>query len=292
MAQRPSDVVVGVILVILVLFLVWTAFSFFRPSMDQRFMTGEGDVAVISMSGMITDARPFLERLEHFVDRRDVQAIVIRVESPGGVVAASQEMYEGVKRARDTGKPVVISMGSIAASGAYYLALGADTILANPGTLTGSIGVLMDFPQTTKLLNTLGIEFHSVTSGPLKNAGAPYTEWDEQTREYFSSIVMNTYEQFITAVAEERRMDIDSVRTLADGRVYTGEQALHYGLVDQLGDLHQAIRVAAEMAGIAGEPTIVKSRERQLRLWDVLFGDLNQLMDQVYQAPLLEYRYP
>ncbi len=103
---------------------------------------------------------------------------------------------------------------------------------------------------------------------------------------------MNTYEQFITAVAEERRLDIDSVRTLADGRVFTGEQALRHGLIDQVGDLHQAVQVAAEMAGIAGEPTIVKSRERHLRLWDVLFGDLNQLMDQVYQVPLLEYRYP
>ncbi len=292
MAKRPSDVVVGVILVILVLFLVWTAFSFFRPPADQRFITGEGDVAVISMKGMITDAQPFLERLDRYLERKEVQAIVIRVESPGGVVAASQEMYEGVKRARATEKPIVVSMGSLAASGAYYLALGADSILANPGTLTGSIGVLMDFPQTTKLLKTLGIEFHSVTSGPLKNAGAPYSEWDEETRQYFSSIVMNTYEQFITAVAEERHLDIDSVRTLADGRVYTGAQAMEHGLIDQLGDLHQAIQVAAEMAGIAGEPTIVRSRERRLRLWDVLFGDLEQLKDRLYQVPILEYRYP
>lgn len=270
----------------------WVGFSMFRAPADGDIsFTGSGDVAIISVEGMIADSEPFIEQLERYQDRKDVQAIVIRIESPGGVVAASQEMYDAIKRARDGEKPVIASMGSIAASGGYYIALGADSIVANPGTLTGSIGVLMDFPQMTKMMNKLGIEFHSVTSGPLKDAGSPYREWDEETREYFKSIVMNTYEQFVEAVAREREMDAEQARKLADGRVFTGEQAFEHGLIDSLGGLHEAVQLAADMAGITGEPTTVKPTRRDIRLWDILFGDLEQVVNRFSQGPLLEYRY-
>jgi len=292
MFKRPSDIAVGIILVVVLFLSVWWAFSFFSPGSGERFVSDQGDVAIIPVTGMITDAEPFLSQLDRFIERRDVRAIVVRVESPGGVVAPSQEMYEGMRRAREQEKPIVVSMGSIAASGAYYLSLGADSIVANPGTMTGSIGVLMDFPETTQLLNSLGIEFHSVTSGPYKDAGSPYEEWTEETQEYFSSIVMNTYEQFLATVAEERRMDIEQVRPLADGRVFTGEQAVRNGLVDRLGDQYAAVHLAAEMAGISTEPTVVEAPQGTIRVWDLLFGDVEQILGRLNQVPLLKYQYP
>jgi len=292
MARRRSDIVVGVILIVLLVFVVWTAFSFFQPSGERLFVEGSGDVGVIRVDGMITEARPFLDRLQQYVDRKDIKAIVIRVESPGGIVAASQEMYNGVRRARESEKPVIISMGSLAASGAYYLSLGADSILANPGTLTGSIGVLMDFPQTTKLMDKLGITIHSVTSGPFKDAGSPYSEWDEQTQQYYQDLVANTYQQFVAVVSAERHLSADSVRALADGRVYTGQQAVSNGLIDGLGDMHDAVQLAARMAGISGKPTLVEPPRRHLRLWDLLFGDAEQVAGRLQPTPRLEYRFP
>lgn len=292
MASRRSDIIVGIVLVAVVLFVFWVAFTLLRAPEDGNFaISGTGDVAVIPVEGMIADPQPFIRKLEKYLDRRDVKAIVIRIESPGGIVAASQEMYNAIKRARETDKPVIASMGSVAASGGYYIALGADSILASPGTMTGSIGVLMDFPETTKLMDKLGIQIHSVTSGPLKNAGAPYSDWDSQTRDYFQSIVMNTYEQFVQVVATERHLDQDIAHRLADGRVFTGMQALEHRLIDRLGGLYEAVQLAGEMAGIQGEPTTVQPARRQVRLWDVLFGDLNQLVNRFAGSPVPAYRY-
>lgn len=292
MARRSSDIAIGVVLILLLVFVIWTAFSFFRPAREPLFTDGGGDVGVIRVEGMITESGSFLKRLQQYVDRKDIKAIVIRVESPGGIVAASQEMYNGVKRARNSDKPVIVSMGSLAASGAYYLSLGADSILANPGTLTGSIGVLMDFPQTTKLMDKLGITVHSVTSGPLKDAGSPYKEWDTLTQDYYQSLVMNTYQQFVTTVATERHLPEDSVRAMASGRVFTGQQAVANGLIDRLGDMYDAVRVAARMAGVTGEPTVVEPPRQHFRLWDLLFGDVDQLANRVHRTPMVEYRYP
>lgn len=293
MARRRSDIVIGVILVIVLGIILWLAIGIYTsPGSGGVTYSGSGDVAVLRLEGMIAEPTDFIDRLERYSERKDVKAIVLRIESPGGVVAASQEIYAAVKRARESEKPVVTSMGSIAASGGYYVALGSDSILANPGTLTGSIGVLMDFPEITKLLNELGIEFHSVTSGTYKNAGAPYDDWDEQTREYFKSIVMDSYDQFVQVVAEERRLSPDSVRILADGRVFTGRQALGHGLIDGIGGLHEAVQLAARMAGIEGEPSVIKPHRREIRLWDLLFGDMEQLINRVPQTPMLEYRYP
>jgi len=292
MTQRRSDIVIGIIIIVMVVGVFWMAFSLFRaPADGDMSFSGSGDVVILAVEGMIADPEPFLNQLKQFRDRKDVKAIVIRIESPGGMVAASQEMYEAIKRAREGEKPVIASMGSIAASGGYYIALGADSIVANPGTLTGSIGVLMDFPQVTKMMNKIGIEFHSVTSGPLKNAGSPYKEWDEETRGYYKSIVMNTYEQFVEVVAFERKMDMNEARDLADGRVFTGEQAFQYGLIDRMGGLYDAVQMAARMAGIPGEPTTITPARRHIRLWDILFGDLEQVVNHFSQAPLLEYRY-
>ena len=293
MTRRRSDVVVGVVLITVFVLILWMAIGVFRspePS-GSISVSGSGDVAVIELQGMIADASPVIRQLDTFADRKDVKAIVLRVESPGGVVAASQELYDAVVRARDTEKPVVVSMGSLAASGAYYAALGADTIMANPGTLTGSIGVLMDFPEMTRLLDKIGVEFHSVTSGPYKDAGAPYDPWEQQEEEYYQSLVMDTYEQFIGVVANERNMPLDSVRELADGRVFTGSQAQSNGLIDLLGNLHDAIMLAGEMAGIEGEPSVIKPRKQELRMVDLLFGDVEQIINRVATGPVLQFRY-
>jgi protease-4 len=254
-------------------------------------ITGTGDIAVIEVQGMIADPAPVIQHLKTFSERKDVKALVVRMESPGGVVAASQELYDAMVRTRATEKPLIVSMGSLAASGAYYAALGSDSIMANPGTLTGSIGVLMDFPEVTKLFNKIGIEFHSVTSGQFKDAGAPYNEWDEQSREYYESIVMDTYEQFVAVVAEERQMPVNRVREIANGKVYTGSQALDLGLVDMLGSLQEAVLLAGELAGVEGEPTVVKPRSQEMRIWDLLFGDVEQIINKLSFGPVAQYRY-
>ena len=292
MTRRRSDIVVAVVLISVLVLILWFALSSFLgdDSASSVTISGRGDVALVTLEGMIVDSRPVAEELKTFADRTDVKAIVLRIESPGGIVAASQEIYDAVRRVRDTEKPIVVSMGSMAASGGYYAALGADSILANPGTITGSIGVLMDFPEITKLMQKIGVEVHSVTSGPLKNAGSPYEDWDAAEEEYFTDVVMDSYNQFVQVVAKERNMDPDRVRELASGRVYTGSQAVANGLIDRLGGLYEATHLAAELAGIEGEPKVVEPVRRPLRLWDLLFGDMEQAMNRVFRGPLLEYR--
>lgn len=293
MTRRRSDLVVGILLIASFLLILWMAIGLFRTPQQKGSIsiTGSGDVALIEVQGMIADPASIIQHLKTFSERKDVKAIVVRMESPGGVVAASQELYDAMVRTREKEKPLVVSMGSLAASGAYYAALGGDSILANPGTLTGSIGVLMDFPEVTKLFNKVGIEFHSVTSGPYKGAGAPYNEWDEQTREYYKSIVMDTYDQFVSTVANERHLSIDHVREIANGKVYTGSQALDLELIDKLGNLHDAILLAGRMAGVEGEPTVVKPRSQEMRMWDLLFGDVEQVINKISYGPIPQYRY-
>jgi len=289
--RRRSDVIVGVVIVGVFLLILWFAFGSFSSQRDRSVnLGGRGNIALVKVQGMIADPQQIIDDLQRYSDRKDIKAIVLRIESPGGVVAASQELYDAVKRVRDTEKPIIVSMGSLAASGGYYVALGADSILANPGTLTGSIGVLMDFPEMTKLLDKIGVQVHSVTSGSLKDAGAPFKEWSPEVEAYFKDVVTNSYDQFVTVVAKERKLEITRVRELASGRVYTGAQALENGLIDKLGGQYEAVHLAAKMAGIEGKPQLVEPSRQHIRLWDVLFGDMERAMNRVLPIPLLEYR--
>lgn len=202
----------------------------------------------------------WIEMLEEAEKNPNIKAVILRVNSPGGSVAATQEVYEAIKRLRASGKYVVASFGDVAASGAYYISSACDKIVANPGTLTGSIGVVMSGLQFSGLMDKFGITVNVIKSGDYKDIMSPYRPMTAAERQVLQSIVMDTWMQFVTAVAEGRHLDLNKVKKLADGRIYGAVQAQQLGLVDELGDFKKAVEVAANLAGISGEPNVVELR--------------------------------
>ena len=223
----------------------------------------ENSIALIRIEGVILDSQEVIRQIEHFADDSAIQAIVVRIDSPGGAVVPSQEIYAALKRVRDDGeKTVVTSMGNMAASGGYYIASASNTILANPGTITGSIGVIMEMTNVEELLDKVGIESVVVKSGLHKDLASPFRPLNEDSRAILQHIMDDVHDQFIHAVAEGRAMEVAQVRTLADGRIFTGRQALAVDLVDRLGTLQDAIQLAADLAGITEEPTVIEVEPR------------------------------
>lgn len=208
---------------------------------------GSEHVGVVELFGPIADSAEIVRQIRDFARRDDLEGIVIRIDSPGGAVAPSQEIYEALRFAART-KPVVASMGSVAASGGFWSALGADWIFASPGTITGSIGVLSQTPDLRGLADLLRIRMRTFTSGPLKDAGNPFREMTPEDEELFMSLINDIYGQFVGVVSERRKMDLSSVKKIADGRIMTGRAALEAGLIDQLGGLHDAARKVVALA--------------------------------------------
>jgi protease-4 len=261
----------------------------------ETVTVGTGDkLAVIELKGVITSPDEVIRQLKKYRDNRGIRAIVLRIDTPGGGVVASQEMYEEVRKTRDGGKPIIVSMGSLAASGGYYVAMGASRLVANRGTLTGSIGVISEFLQVRDALDKLGIDYKTIKSGKLKDAGSPTRKMTEEDQRYFQALMDDVHRQFIAVVARERKMTPEKTRELADGRVFTGEQAVDLGLVDTLGTYEDALRIAAGIAGIAGDPAIVKERKRQV-WYESVFGDageaLRDLKQELIDRPVLAYRF-
>jgi protease-4 len=261
----------------------------------ETVVTGSGDkIAVVELSGVIQFSEDFVRQVKKYREDRSIKALLIRIDSPGGGVVPSQEMYEELKKTRATGKPVVVSMGSLAASGGYYVACGASRLVANRGSLTGSIGVISEFLQFREAMDKLGIDVKTIKSGKLKDAGSPVRKMTEDDQKYFQSLMDGVHRQFITVVEEERKLDHAKAMALADGRVFTGEQAVAEGLVDTIGTYEEAINIAANVAGIEGKPSLVRERKR-VTLWNSLFGDVGDavkdLKQEILQRPVLSYRY-
>ncbi len=225
-------------------------------------VVGGDKVALVKIEGMLASPERIVEELNDYAEDSSIKAIVIRVDSPGGGVVASQEIYNAVKNAKKEGKKVVVSMGAVAASGGYYVAAAADKILANPGTLTGSIGVIMEFATIEKLLEKIGVKGMVVKSGEYKDIGSPFRDMTDQEKKLLQGVIDDVHAQFIEAVAEGRRLPVEQVRSIADGRIFTGRQALDLKLVDQLGDLEDSIKAAAELAHIKGRPRVVKKEKK------------------------------
>ncbi len=231
-------------------------------------------VAVLDLEGIIFDSSDFVDQLKEYGGRSGVKAVVIHVNSPGGGVAASQEIYDAVRKFRTTtGKKVVASLSSVGASGAYYVACATDRVFADPGTITGSIGVIAEWYNYGDLLRWAKMEDIVIKSGPLKDAGSPTRPLTEAEKAYFQGLINNMFSQFVDAVAKGRRMDEVAVRKLADGRVYTGAEAKANGLIDELGTLQDAEAAAARMAGIYGEPKIITPPKKKFSLLDALLGE-------------------
>lgn len=217
---------------------------------------GGGQIGVVEVKGAIMESDQTVAELHEFLEDERILAVIVRVDSPGGAVAPSQEIHDEVKRLAQK-KKVVISMGNLAASGGYYLAAPATKIVANPGTITGSIGVITQIPNVSAIAEKVGFEMNTIKSGPAKDTGNPFRPFSEEDRASFQGMIDNVYAQFVRAVSEGRGIPEDKVRTFADGRAITGEQAKAFGLVDELGNFRDAVRIAAELAGIEGEPQLV-----------------------------------
>ena len=247
------------------------AFFFILLFVIDQYVSGSGSrkfafgdkIAVVEIRGLITQSQGIIEELHQYNDDEGVKAIILRIDSPGGGVGPSQEIYREVLKIKSNKKKKVItSMGSVAASGGYYIASASDLIVANPGTITGSTGVLMEFTNIEELFRKIGIKGVVLKSGEHKDIGSPFREMTPEEKRLIQSVIDNVHQQFIQAVADGRKIDRLKVAQVADGRILTGEQAKQLGLVDQLGNLQDAIDTAAKMVGIEGKPLVLYPKKK------------------------------
>lgn len=261
----------------------------------ETVTTGSGDkIAIVELKGVITSSEDIVRQIKKYREQRGVRAILLRMDSPGGGVVAGQEIYEEVRKTRDSGKPVVVSMGSLAASASYYIACGSSRIVANRGTLTGSIGVISEILQVEELLGKIGVGVKAIKSGRMKDTGSPTRKMTQAEERYYQDLIDEVYLQFVGVVERERDLDHEDVLAMADGRVFTGEKAVELGLVDTIGTYEVAIEIAAQLAGIEGKPSIVRERKRT-GLLDGLAGSvaesLTSLKQDLLERPVLSYRF-
>ncbi len=255
----------------------------------QRKISFGNKVAIVRIEGPIIEAKSIIDEIDGYAKDSSIKAIVLRVNSPGGGVVPSQEIYDGVKKAAAL-KKVVVSMGSVAASGGYYISAPATKIVANPGTITGSIGVIMEVPNVKGLMDKLGLKTEVIKSGKHKDIASPFRSIGAEEREILQSVMDDVHEQFIAAVSAGRKLSVEAVRKIADGRVFSGRQAIKAGLVDELGDLDYAVKAAARMAGIKGEPEIVTKKEKS-SLLDLFRSEIHESVSKLLPSLELKYMY-
>lgn len=264
----------------------------FFSKRDSTFEFGE-NVGIIEIEGVIADPKPVLTHLREFRNNDRIKAIVLRIDSPGGGVGPSQEIYEEVKRTKRV-KQVVASLGAIAASGGYYVAAAADHIMANPGTITGSISVIMEFANFEVLFQKIGVAAYVLKSGEYKDVGSPFRAMTEKEKELLQGFLRNVHNQFVTAVAEGRNMSKETVEAIADGRILSGEQAHKLGFLDSLGNFEDAIRLAGQLGGIEGEPSVIYAKKKKFTLLEYLVDSsaLTGIVDRIRPAAVhLGYLY-
>lgn len=293
-------------LIVIAILFAGISFIYFAKSLstsdryyEQTTGKGNGKIAVVNLDFTILSSESIVRQFKKYGEDNSIKAVILKVNTPGGGVAASQEMYEIIRRTRDSGKPVIVSISSLGASGGYYASCGGSMIVADPGSLVGSIGVIMNLMNFKELAEKIGVSETIVKSGELKDAGNPFRDVNEKDMEYFQNIVDDSYDQFLEVVSKERKMDKEKLKEYANGRVFTGRQAKEIGLIDSLGTFEDAIKIAAGMGGIEGEPTIVKERERLSLAERILDGFSNneiksikdELKNEFINQPLLQYKF-
>lgn len=257
---------------IIILFFLFRIFS--TTTSSAGILSGD-KIAIVRLEGLIISSEQVNEQLDDYSKRADIKAIVLRINSGGGVVGASQEIYEKVKDLK--GKvPIIVSVDNAAASGAYYAALESEMIVANHGSIIGSIGVILDYPVFAGLFDKIGLHVETVKSGELKDSGSPSRPVSKADREYFQAVIDDQHAQFIQAVAEGRNISIAEIRKIADGRIFTGNQALELALIDTIGTFEDAIAIAGQIGGIKGAPKKVEIRERRKSIFDLFFSKIQQ----------------
>ena len=259
----------------------WAGMAFFimrlvHHSGSSDLFPAKNGIGVIDLQGVMVTPDEILADLREFRDDKGIKAIVVRIDSPGGAVGAAQEIYQDIQRTAQI-KPVVASMASVAASGGYYAALGANSIYANPGTLTGSIGVIIQFPNLEKILDKVGYQTEVIKSGSNKDIGSISRPMTPDERALLQTMIDTVHGQFIQAVVDSRRLTVEVVRPLADGRIFSGSQAKELGLIDNLGNFTDAVEKAMSLAGLEGrQPELIYPQDSKIPFLDLLSSEKNQ----------------
>ncbi len=249
------------------------------------FSLSKDKIVVISIQGVLAGSGDTIEQFKRYQDNEEVKALVLRIDSPGGTVVAAQEIYSEIRKLR-ANKVVLASMGNVAASGGYYVACAAQEIVANPGTITGSIGVISEHPNIEHLMKKVGLKSEVLKGGRFKDLGNPTREMTEEERGLLQELVDDIHRQFIRDVALGRGMTVEEIAPLADGRIFTGEQAKEKGLVDRLGNLEDALDRAAELAGIEGKPEILYPEKKRKKIWEYLIQGLAEAMATLLRSTI------
>ena len=290
MKRKRILIGLGVIAALLIFFFAVLFFiGRYTGGKSGRFAFGD-KIAIVEVKGVISQSSGIIEELQQYLEDEGVKAIILRIDSPGGGVGPAQEIYREVIKIKGK-KKVVTSMGSVAASGGYYIASASDRIVANPGTITGSIGVIMQFSNLEELLKKIGIKGVVIKSGEHKDIGSPFREMTPEEKRIMQEVLDNVHQQFIQAVAEGRKLDRSKVVQIADGRIMTGEQAKNLGLVDQMGNLQDTIDITAKMVGIVGKPIVLYPKKR-ISIWELLMRDMASAIIDVLNEKGYELNFP
>ncbi len=281
MIRKIFRAIIVTLSVLAAIFVLGRGAAFFSRSVP---LVGGAEIGVVRISGVILSSRRPIRQIRSLARDPRIKAIVLRINSPGGAVVPSQDIYEEVLKVRKKGKPVIASIGTVGASGAYYIASACDKILASSGSLTGSIGVIMELAEFQDLMKKIGVQSEVMKSGALKDAGSPFRPMTPEERAYLQSVLDEMHQQFIQDVAEGRHISVAVLKPLADGRVFTGRSAISNHLVDQLGDYQDAVAEATKMAHISGSPVIRTFHEKSF-LDKMVSSQINQLWETVEQQP-------
>lgn len=288
--MKGKRILVGLgVIIALLLFFFATLFFIGRwMGRPGRFAFGD-KIAIVEIRGVIAQSSEIIEEIHRYVDDEGVKGIILRIDSPGGGVGPAQEIHREILKIKSK-KKVVTSMGSVAASGGYYIACASDVIVANPGTITGSIGVVMEFTNIEELFKKIGIKGVVLKSGEHKDIGSPFREMTPEEKKIVQGVIDNVHQQFIQAVMDGRKLDRWKVAQVADGRILTGEQAKQLGLVDQIGNLQDAIDTTANMVGIVGKPNILYPKKR-FSLWELLIRETVSVILETLNEKGVELNY-
>ena len=295
-------------LMLLVGIFIGVSFIFFAKTIsstgEKNFhyeVTGRGNdkIAIVDLNFTIISSEPIVRQFKKYREDKSIKAILLRINTPGGGVAASQEMYETIRKTRDEGKPVIVSIGSVGASGGYLAACGSSYIVSNAGSIVGSIGVIAQYYTLKDLADKLGIKENTIKSGKLKDAGNPMRDANADDLAYFQDIIDDDYQQFLEVVSKERKIEMDSLKLIANGRVFTGRQSLKLRLVDTLGTFEDAINIACKYANIKGEPLIVREKEKynllELFVENLshigILGFKKEIEEDYLNKPILQYKF-
>jgi protease-4 len=270
-SSKRHPLVSGCLITVAVVFLFLVATAITVSLISKGSMFAGERVGVVEVKGLIADSRAVLKQLDRYSRDPSIKAIVVRINSPGGAVGPSQEILREIEKVRKK-KKVVASLGTLAASGGYYIACGADLIMANRGTATGSIGVIMQFANVEGLTKKLGLDMYNITAGRYKDVGSPFRTMTKEERAYMQGLIDNIYQQFLRDVSRNRKIPMEKMRKIAEGKIYTGEEAKAVGLVDEFGNLPDAIEKAGRLGGIKGRVEAVYPEREGFSLLRLLLG--------------------